>query len=83
MPGHPQTQATDLPTAERTTGNQTEHGPLEEWAPGQGDLVCSPVPCCVSHSRLGTLSENLLLIIAMSCQSWHIAKETKTQRGAG
>lgn len=42
--------------------------PTEEWAPDQGDPGCSRVPCCVSHSRLGSLSENPLLIIAMSCQ---------------
>lgn len=57
--------------------------PTEEWVPGQGELVCSRIPCCVAYSRLGNISENPLLIIAMSCQSWHTAKETKTQRGAG
>lgn len=64
---------------ERATGSQTAHSlwKSRHQARGPGVQSCS---CCVSHSRLGNLSENLLLIIAMSCQSWHTAKETKTPK---
>lgn len=81
MPAYPQSQAADLPTAERAR-QEIRAQPKEEWAPGQGHSVCSRVPCCVSYCRVGT-SLRMPCSEAVSCQFWHTAKETKTQRGAG